>query len=68
MAKVLIHTEEDGRVHLTDKSFSASEETICGKKLHPIMVVHTPRLNLTCTVCIEMEAGIRRQPLNKLVI
>lgn len=68
MAKVLIHTEEDGKVHLTEESFSDAEVTICGKKLHPIMVVHTPRLNLTCTVCIEMEAGLRRAPINKLVI
>ncbi len=51
MAKVLIHEENDGDIHLTEGTFGLSKKTLCGKRLHSISTVSTPKLVVTCAVC-----------------
>lgn len=55
MAKVLIHEEDDGNIHLTKEAFGSSKETLCRKRLHSVSTVHTPKLGVTCNECLRVR-------------
>ena len=54
LRKVLIHTREDGETHhVRTVNGHRVEETLCGKRLHAISTVYTPRLQVICGQCCE---------------
>ena len=49
LIKILIHTKEDGETHWAKGK--PAKETLCGKRLHPISMVYTPKLPVICSEC-----------------